>query len=139
MKKVFFKYQIFIAWTVSLTATLGSLFFSEVMEFTPCSLCWYQRIFMYPLAIILLIGFFREDRVSLFYGLIFSILGWLISFYHNLLVWEIIPETASPCVQGIPCNATYIDWFDFITIPLLSMMAFTLLIIICLPRCSNEK
>lgn len=94
---------------------------------------------MYPLAVILLIGFFKEDKESLFYSIILACIGWMISAYHNLLVWEIIPETASPCVQGIPCNATYIDWFGFVTIPLLALSAFTLIIIISLFKDKNEK
>ena len=133
------KHQIFLAWLIAMIATVGSLFFSEVMEFIPCSLCWYQRIFMYPLSLILLIGFFGEDQRSMTYAFILSVVGAVIALYHNLLVWDIIPETASPCVQGIPCNATYIDWLGFITIPLLSLSAFLLIITVYLLGREYEK
>lgn len=130
---------IFASWIVALAASIGSLFFSEVMEFVPCSLCWYQRIFMYPLSLLFLIGFFKEDKNILGYGLSLSIPGFIIALYHNLLVWEIIPESASPCTQGIPCNAIYIDWLGFITIPFMSLIAFSLLIILFLVEYKNEK
>lgn len=123
---------LFIAWVVSLVATLGSLFFSEIMHFPPCVLCWYQRICMYPLAVIFLVGLFPLDRSVLRYSLPLVVIGWLISIYHNLLSWGIIPESASPCVQGVSCATVYIQWLGFITIPLLSFFTFTLLLVILL-------
>lgn len=113
---------------ISAIATVGSLFFSEVMEFTPCKLCWYQRIAMYPIAVIFLLGFWKSDKSALIYSLPLTIIGLLIAIYHNLLTWEIIPETASPCVEGVPCSHVWINYLGFITIPFLSMTAFTLLL-----------
>ena len=130
---------LFASWIVALAASIGSLFFSEVMDFVPCSLCWYQRILMYPLSILYLISFFREDKNIFVYTLPFCILGFCVAAYHNLLVWGIIPESASPCTQGIPCNSIYIDWLGFITIPLMSLTAFSVLIIIYLMERRNEK
>lgn len=125
------KYKlIFTAWLIATISTAGSLFFSDVMGFIPCTLCWYQRIFMYPLVLILGIGFFTEDHTSLKYAIPLTIVGLLVSVYHNLLQWKIIPETASPCKVGVPCAAKYIDWLGFITIPFLSMVAFLLITII---------
>lgn len=121
--------SLYAAWVTSLLATFGSLFFSEIMEFVPCSLCWYQRIFMYPIAITLTIGIFKSDQLCAKYSFPFSLLGSGFSLYHNLLMWEIIPETMSPCRSGIPCSARYIDYFGFITIPFLSLVAFTLLVL----------
>ena len=115
------------AWIVGLMATMGSLFFSEVMGFVPCSLCWYQRIFMYPVAILLTIGIVKSDAKAIDYTLPLVFLGWLTAFYHKLLMWGIIPESATPCRSGIPCSARYINYFDFITIPFLSLVAFSLL------------
>jgi disulfide bond formation protein DsbB len=122
----------FASWVVSLIATLGSLFFSEVMEFPPCILCWYQRIAMYPLVIIFLIGALKGDKLNFVYSFPFIITGWLISLYHNLLYYEIIPESASPCLEGVSCSAIFLDWFNFIDIPLLSFTAFTILGILSL-------
>lgn len=121
---------IFLAFLVSLFATLGSLFFSEVMNFIPCSLCWYQRIFMYPLVFLFLINLLYPDDKVFKYSFPLVIVGWIISVYHNLLMFKIIPENLSPCVQGIPCSVDYLNWFGFITIPLLSFFAYTCILIL---------
>ena len=120
-------YLLLFAWIISLIATLGSLFFSEVMGFPPCTMCWYQRICMYPLVFILLIGLMRKESSSLLYGLPFVIIGWLWAFYHTLLMFGIIEEEMTPCSQGIPCSTKFINWFGFIDIPLLALVAFTLI------------
>lgn len=120
---------LFIAFLTSLIATLGSLFFSEVMNFVPCSLCWYQRIFMYPLVFIFLANLLYPDKSVLKYSLPLVIVGLGISIYHNLLILKIIPETLSPCVQGVPCSVDYLNWFGFITIPSLSFIAFLTILI----------
>lgn len=116
-----------LSWLVAVIAMFGSLFFSEVMEFIPCSLCWYQRILMYPLTLILGIAIWKNRLDVITYSFPFSILGMLLALYHLGVQYEIIPETASPCVQGVPCSAMYINWLGFITIPLLSFIAFTLI------------
>ncbi|MBL0686540.1 MAG: disulfide bond formation protein B [Sulfurospirillum sp.] len=118
---------LFCAWIIAVIAMLGSLFFGEVMAFLPCNLCWYQRIIMYPLVIIFFIGMTPFNKDVLRYSTPFVILGWLFSLYHNLLQYEIIPESASPCVQGVPCSAKYIEIFGFITIPMLAFLAFTII------------
>jgi disulfide bond formation protein DsbB len=121
---------IFLAFLVSLIATLGSLFFSEIMNFIPCSLCWYQRIFMYPLVFLFLVNLLYPDDNIYKYSLPLVVVGLLISIYHNLLILKIIPENLSPCVQGIPCSVDYLNWFGFITIPLLSFFAYTIILIL---------
>ncbi len=120
----------FFAWLVAIIATLGSLFFSEVMEFPPCTFCWYQRILMYPLVFIFLVGLFPFDKNVIKYAFPFAIVGWLIALYHNLLQYGIIPESATPCSQGVPCSAKYISWFDILTIPMLSFIAFSIILIL---------
>ncbi|NCN41626.1 disulfide bond formation protein B, partial [bacterium] len=119
---------LYFCWIVALVATAGSLFFSEVMHFYPCVLCWYQRIAMYPLAFIFLAALLTSDSKVLKYTLPLTISGWVIASYHLLLYFEIIPESAAPCVGGVPCTTTYIQWFGFITIPMLSFIAFSLLL-----------
>jgi disulfide bond formation protein DsbB len=123
-------YLIFAAWTVAAISMAGSLFFSEVMEFPPCSMCWYQRIAMYPLVAILMVGLFPLDKTVLKFSLPLVAIGWLFAFWHNLLHWEIVPETVSPCMEGISCSTVYIDWLGFITIPLLSWIAFTIIAVL---------
>lgn len=121
---------IFLSFLTSLIATLGSLFFSEIMNFIPCSLCWYQRIFMYPLVLLFLINLLYPDDKIFKYSFPLVILGLLISVYHNLLIYKVIPENLSPCVQGVPCSIDYLNWFGFITIPLLSFFAYTIIFIL---------
>lgn len=133
---------LFFSWFVSLVATVGSLFFSEVMKFTPCTLCWYQRIFMYPLVTVLLVGMFPLDRNVFRYAMPLAVLGWFSAFYHNLLHFGIIPESAAPCVMGVPCSTVYIKLFGFLTIPMMSFIAFTIIIISLVwfkKRIANEK
>ncbi len=122
--------MIFFSFLISLIATLGSLFFSEIMNFVPCSLCWYQRIFMYPLVFIFLINLLYPDRSVFKYSFPLVIIGLFISIYHNLLILKIIPENLSPCVSGVPCSVDYLNYFGFITIPLLSFMAFLIIFIL---------
>lgn len=119
---------LYIAWSCSLLATLGSLYFSEIQNFPPCILCWYQRIAMFPLLIILTVGILIKDVKVHLYILPLSIIGFIISIYHNLLYYKIIPENISPCIQGVSCTTKYIEWFGFITIPLLSLLSFAIII-----------
>ncbi len=123
-------YLIFAAWVISCVSTIGGLFFSEIMQFTPCVLCWYQRIAMYPLTIIFLIGLFPLSKQVFKFSIAFVAIGWLLAVYHNLLHYKIVPESASPCRMGVSCSTVYINLLGFITIPLLSFMAFSLLGII---------
>ena len=81
-----------LAWLVATTATLGALFLGEVMGMTPCVLCWYQRIFMFPLAIILGIACFADDRRGAVYGLALALGGLAMAGYHTLLVAGLIPK-----------------------------------------------
>lgn len=127
MNKSYF--LIFLAWIIALIAMLGSLFFSIIMEFVPCTLCWYQRIVMYPLVIIFAIDLFYNN-INLKYSSIFVLIGLFISTYHNLIQYGIIPESASPCMLGVSCSSKYINIFGFITIPMLSLIAFTMIAIL---------
>lgn len=115
------------AWFVSLIATLGSLYFSEIREFIPCDLCWFQRIFMYPLVLILGIATFQNDWKIARYVLPLSVFGGSISAMHYME--QKIPEFGGirPCVSGVPCSAEYINWLGFITIPFLALVAFLLI------------
>ncbi len=119
---------LFIAWLIASIAMLGSLFFSEVMEFAPCVLCWYERIFLYPLVITLAIGLFPIDKAAIKYSLPLAIVGWFVALYHNLLYYGIIPEKLQPCRQGVLCSEVYIKLFGFIDIPMMALLAFTAIV-----------
>lgn len=119
---------LFVAWLLVSMGMVGSLFFSEVMEFAPCTLCWYQRILMYPLVVTLGIGLFPLDKNAIKYSLPLAVIGWGIALYHNLLYSGIIPKTLQPCREGVSCTEKYIDLFGFLTIPMLSLLLFTAVI-----------
>ncbi len=115
---------IWFAWLVALVATMGSLYASEIAGWTPCILCWYQRILMYPLVITLWVGASNKDvNVAKYVGPI-TVIGGAIALYHNLLRWGVLsascPATGPSCAQGEA-------WFGFITLPFLSLTAFILI------------
>lgn len=118
------KAVLYLAWIQSLIATLGSLYLSEIMHIPPCNLCWYQRIFMYPIVFILTVGIISKDKKLYKYVLPLSIIGLTIATYHVLLQQGIIPSGAAPCVAGVSCVKKYIQLLGFITIPMLSLTAF---------------
>ncbi|MFJ8065982.1 disulfide oxidoreductase [Psychrobacillus sp. NPDC096426] len=112
------------AWIASIIAMVGSLFFSERMGFIPCTLCWYQRILMYPLVVFLGIAFYRNDRDIYKYVLPISIFGIVVSSYHYALQKIPSMHEFSSCTSGVPCSGQYINWFGFVTIPFLALVAF---------------
>jgi len=119
---------LFLCWLIVSVSAMGSLFFSYVMEFAPCVLCWYQRIFLFPLVIILAVGLFPFDKSVVQYALPLAIVGWLTAVYHNLLYAGIIPESIQPCSQGVSCTEEYIKLFGFLSIPMLSLLSFSTII-----------
>lgn len=125
MKNFIKNNSLYFAWAISLVAMLGSLYFSEIANFPPCVLCWYQRIAMYPLVVILGFSIYKKSRDILLPALVLLPIGWAIGLYHNLLYYKILPEAAAPCIAGVSCTTKYIEWFGFVTIPLLSFVAFT--------------
>ncbi|PLX60382.1 disulfide bond formation protein B [Sedimenticola selenatireducens] len=120
---------IFLSWLLATVAMLGSLFFSEVMDFVPCVLCWYQRIFMYPLVVILLLGMYPYDESVIRYALPLAVIGWGFAIYHYLVYSGYIPEALQPCGQGPSCADIDLELFGFITIPMLSILAFSAIIL----------
>lgn len=127
MKTSLIKNILYVAWVVALVATLGSLYFSEILKLPPCVLCWYQRIFMYPLVAILAVGILLKDKRVHLYVLPLSTVGLLVAFYHNLLYYHILPESAAPCTTGVSCTIKLIEWLGFLSIPLLSLLSFAII------------
>jgi disulfide bond formation protein DsbB len=111
------------AWVMALVATLGSLYYSEVRLFLPCELCWYQRIFMYPQAVILGLALWRQDFGVWPYGLALSLIGGSISALH--LLEQRFPDLFTlACKPPVPCGTEYIPQFP---IPLQALLAFLLI------------
>ncbi|MDQ0159285.1 disulfide oxidoreductase [Alkalibacillus salilacus] len=128
---------VIMVWLVALVATLGSLYFSEIRQFEPCLLCWYQRIFMYPLVIIMIIGIVGKDRHVFQYSMILSGIGLAISIYHyTIQKIAFMQDNALSCGET-SCVAQYINWGGFITIPFLAGLAFA--IILTLSILGNRK
>ena len=120
---------LFLCWLlVSVSATI-SIFFSSVLEYQPCVLCWYQRIFLFPLILIFAAGLFPAfDKSVIKYALPLTIAGGLTALYHSLLYAGIIPENIQPCSQGVSCTEKYFELFGFVSIPMLSFFAFSTLV-----------
>ena len=112
------------AWLIAATATASALFIGEVMMMVPCQLCWYQRIFMFPLAIILGIACFTDDRRGAVYGLALALSGVAMAGYHTLLVAGLIPKAWVPCSAGVSCADQKLDILNGVQIPWLSLAAF---------------
>jgi disulfide bond formation protein DsbB len=112
------------AWLIAATATASALFIGEVMMMVPCQLCWYQRIFMFPLAIVLGMACFSDDRRGAVYALPLAVGGALMAAYHTLLVADLIPKAWIPCSAGVSCADQKLDILNGIQIPWLSLIAF---------------
>ncbi|MBM7660072.1 disulfide bond formation protein DsbB [Bacillus mesophilus] len=121
----------FSSWAISVIAAFGSLFFSEVLKYIPCELCWYQRILMYPLVILMGTAIIKKDYHTISpYILPLSILGMTISLYHYLIQKVDFMSEASISCGVVPCTGEYINWFGFITIPFLALSAFTFITVL---------
>jgi disulfide bond formation protein DsbB len=128
-RQQYLTYLPYLVFIIALISSLASLFFSEILKFTPCVLCWYQRAFMYPLVFISAVSIIRKTKDLHFYILPLSIIGFVIGLYQNLLIWKIIPEAVAPCQIGVSCIDQPFVLFGFITIPLGSMLSFALITI----------
>jgi disulfide bond formation protein DsbB len=116
-----------MAWFVAFLATAGSLYFSEVAGFEPCRLCWYQRIAMYPLVILLGVAAARRERAGAFYAASMAFIGALVSTYHVLLEWFPSLDTGA-CSVTTPCTLVWFRVFGFVSMPTLALVAFLLIL-----------
>ncbi|MBC7714578.1 MAG: disulfide bond formation protein B [Rhizobacter sp.] len=121
---------IYLAWLVNIVSFAGSMYFSNVMMLPPCMLCWYQRICIFPLSLILAVGFLKKDKNIAAYALPLAGIGWIISLYHNLLYYKIIPKAITACTSGVSCTDKQIEYLGFITIPLMAFTSLTITLIL---------
>jgi disulfide bond formation protein DsbB/mono/diheme cytochrome c family protein len=133
------RYSLYIALIAAWIAMCGSLYFSEVKGYVPCTLCWYQRILMYPLTAILAVGLLRRDWHVPYYVLPLSVFGLGISTYHYLLEKTDIFAGAAACRQGVSCTTQWINWFGFVTIPFLALTAFLIITIMSVVALVNRE
>lgn len=116
--------------SISLVATLGSLYFSEVRGFIPCEMCWYQRIFMYPIVILSMVAYIQKNARIALTTAVFAIIGGSISLYHyGIQKIPFLQDTAPTCGQ-VSCTGFYINWLGFITIPFLALTAFVMIAVV---------
>jgi disulfide bond formation protein DsbB len=120
------EYGPYLAFGMALMAMLGSLYYSQIAGFVPCTLCWYQRILMYPLVLITLIGIIKHDESLPDYVLPLSVIGIGVAAYHYLIQLGVFAHPAV-CTVGTPCNLRWVNYFGFVTIPLMSLTAFVII------------
>jgi disulfide bond formation protein DsbB len=123
--------RLFAAWIIALAATAGVLFIGEVMGQTPCHLCWHQRVFMFPLAVILAVATFRDDACVWRYAL-------PVAAFHSLLYAGIIPEAIKPCGQGPSCSSADMTIIR-LPLPYLSLAAFTAIAVLLIPAIRSKS
>jgi disulfide bond formation protein DsbB len=121
---------LYLSWLFATIAVTGSLYFSQVLELPPCSLCWWQRICIFPLVILFGVGYLKKDPNCVYYTAPLVWLGLIISSYHNLLYYGLIEKGFTACSAGASCTTSQIEWLGFITIPLLSVLVFVLLTVL---------
>lgn len=122
-----------------MVATLGSLFMSEIMGMTPCVLCWYQRIFMYSLVFVLGTALLPPDARGIRYALPLAMGGWGVACYHLLIYYGVIPEALAPCTKGVSCKDAQLQLLGVVSIPFLSVVAFSLMIFFLLLARKGSK
>ncbi|MGK4343176.1 MULTISPECIES: disulfide bond formation protein B [Pseudomonadaceae] len=114
-----------LTWLVALVSTLSALFIGEVMGQAPCVLCWFQRAFMFPLAVILAIASYRSDFTVWRYALPLTVIGAALAFVHTLLYAGLIPQPIQPCTAtGPSCSGAGMTLFGVVPLPALALLAF---------------
>lgn len=126
---------LWLAWLVAATATAGSLYFSEVQNFTPCRYCWFQRIAMYPLAVIVLVAALRRDQAARWYAVPLAAIGAAISSYHYLIEWHPQLESGA-CDPVVPCSVPWFREFGFVSLAFMALCGFAavLALLLLVPR-----
>lgn len=125
---------IWLAFLVAITATLGSLYFSEIAGFAPCRWCWFQRIAMYPLAVILFVGAIRRDPNVRWYAVPIAAIGAFISTYHTMIEWRPSLDSGACEMTGPSCTYVWFREFGFISLPAMALTGFLTILILLLVR-----
>ncbi|OGZ94867.1 MAG: hypothetical protein A3H69_03010 [Candidatus Sungbacteria bacterium RIFCSPLOWO2_02_FULL_47_9] len=127
-----------LSFLIALGALAASLFYSEYAGFEPCTLCWYQRIFIYPQVFLLGLGLYKKDASILRYTIWLSVVGAIIAGYHSLLQFGFVP--ALPCSAAVvSCTQRFVSLYGYITIPVMSFAAFVLSVCLALANRKTER
>ncbi len=129
--------SLWAAWAVAAVTTMGSLYYSQVAHYVPCELCWYQRICMYPLAIVLLVAAVARDHRAWRYVVGPAAIGVVIAAYHTQL--QAYPEQRTFCSTLNPCTTRYVWEFGFVSLPFMALAAFTFIIVMMLVARSQDR
>lgn len=125
--------MLLVAWLLALFSTLAALFIGEVLGQAPCLLCWFQRVFMFPLAIMLAVACYRSDPGVWCYALPLSVMGGLVALWHNLLYFDVIPQRIQPCsATGPSCTDANMTILGGLPLPLLALIVFALITLLLL-------
>ncbi len=130
--------MMYLNWGISLFSMITSLIFSEILNLPPCSLCWYQRIFMYSMVFIIPTGIILKDSKLNYYSAVLSFIGGLIAIYHNLIYFEILKTGLKVCTSDLSCKSKQLSLFGFLSIPTMSLIAFVIILTISLRGLKNE-
>src|SRR3989344_6422548 len=137
--KFFVKHGLLFAFVTALVAMLGSLFYSEIAGYTPCELCWYQRILMYPQVLLLGMALFFKDKSVIKYSLVFSIIGVVLALYHHLMQIGAVNSLACPIIgYAVSCVQLFVMQFGYITLPLMAFTAFLQIVILMIFSLKKE-
>lgn len=131
--------MMYLIWGISLLSMIVSLIFSEFLKLPPCSLCWYQRIFMYSLVFVVPTGILLKDKKVAYYTIVLSSVGFLVALYHNLIYYNIISEGMKVCTADLSCKSRQLAVFGFVTIPMMSLIAFLIIFLLCFRSIKNEN
>ncbi|MBK65687.1 MAG: disulfide bond formation protein B [Chloroflexi bacterium] len=133
------EYNVLFAWTIASLASIGSLFYSEISGFVPCTFCWYERIAMYPLVLVLGVGIFLKSKESWIFGFPLSAIGLIITIYHYQL--QMFPDQNSiSCSTDVSCTGTWIMEFGFVTMPFMALSTFLLIsVLLLIPNIKLKK
>jgi disulfide bond formation protein DsbB len=132
LRELVLRWHYRLGFVVAGTAMLGSLYYSEIADFVPCEFCWYQRIAMYPLAILLFLAGIGRERLGSRYIVSLAAVGLLLSAYHYQL--ELFPEQATMCTSGVPCSVRYVEEFGFVSIAFMAGCGFISVLLIEIAR-----
>jgi len=139
IKNIIIENHVLFAWTIASLASIGSLFYSEISGFVPCTYCWYERIAMYPLVLVLGVGIFLKSKESWIFGFPLAGIGLIITIYHYQL--QIFPDQNSiSCSTDVSCTGTWIMEFGFVTMPFMALSTFLLIsVLLLLPNIKFKK
>lgn len=126
------KWGLLVGFVLTFAGSVLTLFYSEILGFPPCPLCWWQRIFLYPQVVLFVLALWKRDRDAAKYSIALSILGLGVSLYHHAL--QVLPSGSLPCpAEGtVSCAQRFVFEFGYITFPLMSATLFAFLIVLML-------